>query len=301
MPSGHALNRLWKGQVESMKDILTKLDQDMELRGFADTTKEAYSRTIAIYLEHIEKPLAQTDENDIRDYLKYLQSVKKLSNTTVNAYLAAIWFLYEVVCNRQLNRKQVPYMKRPRKLPEVLLRTEVVAIIDAVDNIKHKTMLMLAYSAGLRVSEIATLKITDIDSDSMRIFVRAGKGGKDRYTLLSKTCLDMLRRYWRGFRPDHPEGYLFLGLRSLDHITADAIEVAFNNALVKSGLVKNVSIHSMRHSFATHLLENGTSLVDIKELLGHASLSSTTIYLHLANITDRVVSPLDLPYTGEGL
>jgi site-specific recombinase XerD len=188
-------------------------------------------------------------------------------------------------------------MKRPRKLPETLSRSEVAAIITAAENTKHKTMLMLAYSAGLRVSEIARLKVADIDSEGMRIFVRAGKGGKDRYTLLSKTCLDMLRRYWKGHRPDHPEGYLFLGIRSLDHITSAAIAQAFNGALAKSGIKKNVSIHSMRHAFATHLLENGAGLTDIKELLGHASLSSTTIYLHLANITDRVISPLDFPYT----
>jgi site-specific recombinase XerD len=295
MPS---VNR--KGQVEPMKGILAKFERDMELRGFSDNTKEQYRRIVDTYLRHISKPLPETDEGDVRGYLEYLRSVRKLSNTSVNVYLAAIWFLYEVVCNRQLNRRQIPFMKRPRKLPEVLSRTEVTAIIDAIGNTKHKAMLMLAYSAGLRVSEISTLKAADIDSASMRIFVRAGKGGKDRYTLLSKTCLEMLRRYWKGFRPEHPQGYLFLGVRSLDHITSAAIENAFTKALAASGIVKGVSIHTLRHSFATHLLENGTSLVDIKELLGHASLSTTTIYLHLANITDRVISPLDLPYVGEG-
>lgn len=283
-----------------MQGILAKLNRDMELRGFSESTKEQYSRTIDIYLRHIDKPLVETNESDIIGYLEYLKHVKKLANTSVNCYLAAIWFLYEVVCDRQLNRKQVPFMKRPRKLPEVLSRSEVVAIIDAAVNIKHKVMFMLAYSAGLRVSEITRLKVSDIDSESMRIFVRAGKGGKDRYTLLSKTCLDMLRRYWKGFRPDHPEGYLFLGMRSLDHITGAAIEDAFKKALISSGITKDVSMHSMRHSFATHLLENGAGLADIKELLGHASLSSTTVYLHLASITDRVVSPLDLPYEGGG-
>jgi site-specific recombinase XerD len=289
-----------KGQVEPMKGILAKLERDMELRGFSDNTKDQYRRIIDLYLRRMSKPLEETGEGDIRGYLEYLKHTKKLANTSVNAYLAAIWFLYEVVCDRQLNRKQVPFMKRPRKLPEVLSRDEVAAIIDATENTKHKAMFMLAYSAGLRVSEIARLTAGDIDSTSMRIFVRAGKGDKDRYTLLSKTCLDMLRRYWAGCRPAHPQGYLFLGVRSLDHITSAAIENAFNNALAASGVRKNVSIHSLRHSFATHLLENGAGLADIKELLGHASLSSTTVYLHLASITDRVVSPLDLPYVGKG-
>jgi site-specific recombinase XerD len=283
-----------------MKGILAKLDEDMELRGFSENTKEQYRRVTDLYLRHIKRPLEETDESDIRGYLEHLRNVKKLANVSVNSYLAAIWFLYEVVCDRQLNRRQVPFMKRPRKLPEVLSRDEVARIIDATGNTKHKAMLMLAYSAGLRLNEIATLKAADIDSDSMRIFVRSGKGDKDRYTLLSKTCLDMLRRYWKGFRPEHPQGWLFLGMWSLDHIDPHSIEDAFNRALAASGVVKNVSMHSLRHSFATHLLENGAGLADIKELLGHASLSSTTVYLHLANITDRVISPLDLPYVEKG-
>jgi site-specific recombinase XerD len=277
-----------------MEEILAKLERDMELRGFSESTKEQYRMVIDVFLRSVSKPLPETDEEDIREYLVYLKQTRKLSSVTINGYLAAIWFLYDVVCNRQLNRKQVPYMKRPRRLPDVLSRSEVAAIIDATLNTKHKAMFMLAYSAGLRVSEIARLKVTDIDSESMRIFVRAGKGDKDRYTLLSKTCLDMLRRYWKGFRPENPEGYLFPGLRPRKHITANAIEYAFTKAFVASGVKKHASIHSMRHSFATHLLENGAGLTDIKELLGHASLSSTTIYLHLANITTRVVSPLDL-------
>jgi site-specific recombinase XerD len=289
-----------KGKVESMKDILTKLERDMELRGFSECSKDSYRRNIEIFLRYVSKPLAETCESDIVGYLEYLRNVRKLANTSVNQYLSAIWFLYEVVLNRQLNRKQVPYRKRPRKLPETLSRSEVGQLIDAVTNTKHKAMLMLAYSAGLRVSEIARLKVADIDSEGMRIFVRAGKGGKDRYTLLSKTCLDMLRRYWKGFRPDHPEGYLFLGVRSLDHIGPDGIEYAFKKAHVASGNSKAVSIPSLRPSFATPLLENGAGLADIKELLGHASLSTTTIYLHLANITDRVISPLDLPYVEGG-
>jgi len=237
-----------------MKDILAKLERDMELRGFSESTKESYGRTAELYLRHIDKQLEQTDESDIIDYLNYLRCVKKLSNTTVNCYLAVIWFLYEVTCNRQLNRKQVPYMKRPRRLPEILSRDDVVALIDAIDNIKHKVFLMLACSAGLRASEIARLRIQDIDSKDMRIFVYAGKGGKDRYTLLSKTCLNMLRRYYKGFRPAHPKGYLFLGIRSLDHISVDAIEAAFNKALLASGIKKDVSPHSLRHFVACRVL-----------------------------------------------
>jgi site-specific recombinase XerD len=162
-----------------MKGIIAKLEQDMELRGFSEHTKDSYRRIVEIYLQYVSKPVAQTDEDDIVGYLEYLRHTRKLANTTVNQYLSAIWFLYEVVLNRQLNRKQVSYMKRPRKLPETLSRSKIAAIIDAAENTRHKAMIMLAYSAGLRVFEIASLRTADIDSENMRIFVRAGKGGKD--------------------------------------------------------------------------------------------------------------------------
>ena len=127
----------------------------------------------------------------------------------------------------------------------------------------------------------------------MRLFVDYGKGGKDRYTLLSEACLSVLRKYWKIYLPKHSEGWLFLGTYNVSHITSDGIESAFNKAVKRTNITKNVSIHTLRHAFATHLLEDGATLLQIKELLGHSSIQSTTIYLHLANITSNVKSPLD--------
>ncbi|SFR19041.1 tyrosine-type recombinase/integrase, partial [Desulfoscipio geothermicus] len=223
----------------------------------------------------------------------YLINEKKVSPGTVNTYSAAIRFLFAVTLNRTLNYLQIPRQKKRKAFPEVLTREEVSSIIESCKNIKHKAMLMIVYSSGLRVSEAASLKMQHIDSKNMRVFVDCGKGGKDRYTLLSETCLSVLREYWKMYRPKHPEGWLFLGTYNVSHITSRGIEFAFRQAVKRTNITKNVSIHSLRHSFATHLLEDGATLLQIKELLGHTSIRSTTIYLHLANVTANIKSPLD--------
>ena len=215
--------------------------------------------------------------------------------STVNIYSAAIRFLFAVTLNRTLNYLQIPRQKKHRTFPEVLSKTEVLSIIESCTNLKHKAMMMLIYSAGLRVSEAASIRIQNVDSKSMRLFVDCGKGGKDRYTLLSEVCLKVLREYWKEYHPKHSEGWLFLGTYEVTHITSAAIESAFNEAVKRTGITKHVTVHTLRHAFATHLLEDGASLLQIKELLGHSSIQSTTIYLHLANITTNIVSPLDKP------
>jgi len=198
-----------------------------------------------------------------------------------------------------MNWKIAPMMKKPHKLPELLTHEEIQMILDNTLNLKHKTMFMLAYSAGLRISEIAHLRVTDIDSSNMRIFVKGGKGNKDRYTVLSEVCLDTLRQYWRMYRPKHPENYLFLGMRNMTCITVGTIATAFDKAVKSVGITKNVSMHTLRHCFATDLLNNGASLMEIKELLGHANMQSTSIYLHLTNVAANVTSPLDVLYGEE--
>jgi len=276
-----------------MNDIVTELDQDLALRGLSEGTRYQYIKNIELFLEYRSKIFTQSDEQDVRSYIEHLRDVKKLQPVTINCHLAAIRFYYEVGLDRPLSFKKVPNMKKPRHLPVVMSKEEVLAILDATANTKHKTMLMLAYSAGLRASEVVALKVTDIDSSSMRIFVHEGKGKKDRYAILSAVCLDQLRRYWRGCRPDHPDGWLFPGVCSAGHIKRGAVNTAFKKALIASGVKRDASPHVLRHCFATHLLEDGASLLDIKELLGHKSLSSTMVYLHLVNPSGRVVSPLD--------
>ena len=154
-------------------------------------------------------------------------------------------------------------------------------------------MFALAYGSGLRVSEICSLRVQDIDSVHMRVFVSSGKGAKDRYSILSKSCLDILREYWRKYRPNHPDGYLFPGWKNIGCVTDGCINSALKKWLAVAKISKKVSIHSLRHSFASHLLEDGADLFTIKELMGHSSISSTTVYLHLANVGGTVSSPMD--------
>jgi site-specific recombinase XerD len=279
--------------MESQEQTLLRMKEDILLRGLSKNTLESYTISARIFLEYCNRPAEQLNEHDIRNFLWYLIDEKKVSPGTVNTYSAAIRFLFAVTLNRTLNYLQIPRQKKRHTLPEVLTREEVFSIIDSCNNIKHKAMLMVVYSSGLRVSEAAALKIQNIDSKNMRVFVDCGKGGKDRFTVLSTSCLGVLREYWKTYRPKHPEGWLFLGTFNVSPITSRGIMSAFNEALKRTNITKHVSIHSLRHSFATHLLEDGATLLQIKELLGHSSIQSTTVYLHLANLTSDIKSPLD--------
>ncbi len=279
--------------MQNKWQVLIRMKEDIILRGLAKNTQDSYILNARLFLDHCNRPVEQLNEHDIRNYLHHLINEKKVSPQTVNSHSAAIRFLFAVTLNRTLNYLQIPRQKKRRTLPELLTRDEVSSIINSSSNLKHRAMLTTVYSAGLRVSEAAALKMQHIDSKNMRLFVEDGKGGKDRYTLLSEKCLDVLREYWRKYRPDHPDGWLFLGIYGLTHITPDGIEFAFNKAVKRMNIKKDVSIHSLRHAFATHLLEDGATLLQVKELLGHASIQSTTVYLHLANLTADVKSPLD--------
>jgi site-specific recombinase XerD len=287
--------------MESKRQVLIRMKEDIILRGLAKNTLDSYMLNARLFLEHCHRPVEQLNEHDIRSFQYYLINEKKAAPQTVNTYSAAIRFLFAITLNRTLNYLQIPRQKKRRKLPELLTRDEVASIISSSSNLKHRAMLTTVYSAGLRVSEAAALKAQHIDSKNMRLFVEDGKGGKDRYTLLSETCLDLLRQYWRRYRPEHPEGWLFLGTYSISHITSDGIENAFNRAVKRTNITKDVSIYSLRHAFATHLLEDGATLLQVKELLGHASIQSTTVYLHLANLTAEVRSPLDRSPAFRGL
>jgi site-specific recombinase XerD len=279
--------------MESQEQTLLRMKEDILLRGLSKNTLESYTISARIFLEYCNRPAEQLNEHDIRNFLWYLIDEKKVSPGTVNTYSAAIRFLFAVTLNRTLNYLQIPRQKKRHTLPEVLTREDVFSIIDSCNNIKHKAMLMVVYSSGLRVSEAAALKIQNIDSKNMRVFVDCGKGGKDRFTVLSTSCLGVLREYWKTYRPKHPEGWLFLGTFNVSPITSRGIMSAFNEALKRTNITKHVSIHTLRHSFATHLLEDGATLLQIKELLGHSSIQSTTVYLHLANLTSDIKSPLD--------
>jgi len=188
--------------------------------------------------------------------------------------------------------KNIPRSKKQSKLPVVLSPQEVLSIFDAVSNIKHKAILMTTYDAGLRVSETANLLLSDIDSSRMSIFVRQGKGQRDRYSLLSQTNLILLREYWKQYRPS---SYLFPGSSPEKPISCRTIQQVFYDARKKAGIHKKASVHSLRHSFASHLLESGTDLFRIQQLLGHFNLETTSKYLHMVQPKVlQVKAPLDL-------
>lgn len=271
---------------------LEKLYQDMQLRGYAEHTQEVYGMAVRKFLNYSGKSAEGLDEHDVRDYALHLME-GNLSKGSVNTDQAAIRFFFGVTLNRNMNYLQMPRLKKDRTLPEILSREEITRLLERCENPKHRAMFTLAYGSGLRVSEIRALRAEDIDSKQMRIFIRGGKGNKDRYSILSRQCLLFLREYWRSFRPNHPKGLLFPGWRNLSGITSEAINEALKKWLAAAGISRKVSIHSLRHAFATHLLEDGVDIFTIKELLGHRSISSTTIYLHLANIGGNLISPAD--------
>jgi len=279
--------------MENIKQLLAKFNTDMEMRGMSEHTQRSYSQHIEKFMSLRKRPTEEIDESEAREFLIGMMREGKVNTGTLNCYNAAIRLFFAVTLNRTMNYLQLPRFKVKKRLPELLSREEVSSMINSCVNVKHKSFLMLAYGSGLRISEIAKLRVSDIDSKTMRVFVKDGKGGKDRYTILSNECLCVLRKYWSKYRPKHPDGWLFPGVKNVTHITSDAIERTFHKQVKKVGIVKDVSTHTLRHCFATHLLEDGVDLFRIKELLGHSSMSSTTVYLNLANTSSGVVSPAD--------
>jgi site-specific recombinase XerD len=205
--------------------------------------------------------------------------------------VAGIKFLYKTTLNREEVVEKIQYPKAQKTLPVVLDLAEIKAMLSVMENLKHRALLTITYSAGLRVSEAAKLKVTDIDSKRMMVRVQQGKGRKDRYSILSQTALELLRRYWRQYRPKE---WLFDGQKEGTHICYTAIRQIFVEAMKRAGITKPASPHTLRHSFATHLIEAGTSLHHVQLLLGHRSPTTTTVYLHVSKMNlAQVSSPLD--------
>lgn len=263
-----------------MQDILQKMQVSMELKGFAQSTKKTYSAHIKRFAAFCNKPLTQADYLDVRNFLYDAIHNRKLSGMFVDSNYAAIKFLFRFVFNCKWDMQEVPRLKRKVFLPEILTRDEVLSIINSTPNLKHKAVLSTAYSAGLRVNEIAHLKISDIDSKNMRIFIRQGKGGKDRYSILSQNNLLILREYFKAFRPVE---WLFPGSPATNPISTRTLQTVFKDAVKRLDIAKKVSIHTLRHCFATHLLNSGASILPIKDLLGHGSIDTTCKYLHLTH------------------
>jgi site-specific recombinase XerD len=229
-------------------------------------------------------------KNEILDFLAAFRKSKSWSATAQNQLINSIKFFYEQLLRRPREVYELPRAKKEFKLPSIFAEEEIRRILFAVENIKHRAILCLAYAAGLRVSELVNMKLKDVDSRRMVITVRQSKGRKDRQVMLSEKLLYLLREYFKKYRPKE---WLFEGNKGEQYSTRSIQEV-LQHAKQKAGIKKKGSIHALRHSFATHLLEGGTDLISIKELLGHNSLKTTSVYTHVSKKhLSKIQSPLD--------
>lgn len=275
------------------EQYLTKLKETMELKGNNPKSIYIYVQTVTNFFYYLDnKPVQEIATPDIKKYLLH-QVNRGLDPSTINSKHSMLLIFFKEVMEKPELILPIPYLKRKQKLPTILTKEEIRRIINHSTTLKYKTIFMVVYSSGLRLAEVANLKVSDIDSKRMQIFVRQGKGGKDRYTILSKKALEALREYYRIYRP---EEWLFYPRYYKDkHISTRAIQDSFVLSRNAAGITKKCSMHSLRHAFASHMLENETDLFSIMQLLGHCSLRTTQVYLHLSPAkVHNVVSPLDL-------
>ncbi len=275
-----------------MTPLRQLMTDNLELRGLAKTTIKDYIRQVVGFANYFGKSPQQLGATEVRTYLLHLTKEKKLASSSVNRARCAIKFLYEDTLDNFKIMRNIPKTKPSRvRLPLVLDKAEIKAIFAEITNLKQLAILQLIYSSGLRISEAANLRVSDIDSNTMRVHVRLGKGAKERYTKLAKTALITLRDYWKRCQPKE---ILFPGQKPDRPIHPASIALTFKKAKAKAGIQKPATVHTLRHSFASHLLDQDEKLATIQKLLGHNSIKSTAIYLHVSPSTfDKVLSPLD--------
>ena len=270
--------------------ILTELEKALRLKNYSRKTIKAYVAHIRRFMEYIKVELVGLTAEQVTDYLYYMIEVKEVSVSYIAQAVSALKVVYNEILKAGITI-DFPRMNKEKRLPDILSKGEVVKIIESIRNLKHKAMMVVTYSAGLRVSETVSLSVKDIDSQRMMIHLRQAKGAKDRYTLLSKKCLAILRDYARIYKPTD---WLFEGQEHGKHVTERSAQKVFSNACMQAGIKKEVSIHGLRHAFATHLLEGGTDIRYIQQLLGHSSPKTTQLYTHVSNAyLGSITSPLD--------
>ncbi|MBD2848675.1 tyrosine-type recombinase/integrase, partial [Paenibacillus sp. IB182496] len=264
--------------MSNLSNDLQAMQMAMSLRGFAQSTQRTYLAHLQRFQAFCSQPLSETGYPEVRAFLHHAIAIRNLSSAYVNSAYGALKFFFQSVLCREWNMLHVPRKKKQAFLPTVLSTSEVHRLLEATPNLKHKALLSTIYSAGLRVSEATHLRIKDIDSANMRIFIRQAKGHKDRTSLLSTKNLLLLREYWKAYRL---AVWLFPGVPDTKPIATRSVQFAFRRSLHAAGIEKDASIHALRHSFATHALNQGATLLQIKELLGHADLRTTSLYVHL--------------------
>ncbi|MCD8249964.1 MAG: site-specific integrase [Lachnospiraceae bacterium] len=285
-----------------MDDYLTVFREMISLRGLTDHTLISYCTYIRAYLDYLSSVLCKSPEDvswaELRDFVRWLQRSRNLSDRTINHAISQLRFFTLYVLHKPWDDTQLPMRRFDEYLPFVPSRQEVAALIEAMPDLKLKAMTALMYSSGLRIGELCHLRYEDIERKNMRIHIRHGKNRSDRYAILSTNALDILTQYWFAF--GKPMGWLFPkqwdSSRPIDTFFLSRHIHAVERSL---GWPERITCHSLRHAFGTHLYEDGTDLLTIKALLGHKSLNSTTIYVHLAgNGIGKAVSPFDHPATG---
>ena len=274
-----------------MGKLQEQMKADLTLKGYSEHTHEGYLRYLRRFAKHYMRSPAEMGEEEIRAFLLYLVREQKADPYLQKAYISALKFFYRTTLGRPEVVANIPNPKLPKRMPVVLSMEEVLAIFEAIGYIKHKAMIATTYGAGLRISEVCFLRKSAVDSQRMRILIH-GKGKKERYCLLSPMILELLREYYRKVRPKGD--WLFPGRNPQNHLSSGSIHKAFKKAVKKVGIKKKVSMHSLRHAFATHLLEHGTDIRFVQVLLGHASIRSTMRYTHVSNAAlSQIESPWD--------
>lgn len=277
--------------IENYRSCPDNFIEKLKIKRYSESTIKTYCNAFEEFINYYNtKDIDRISEPDIVAYLRYLVDTRGVSSSYQNQAINAIKFYYERVLGGQRKLYFVDRPRRERTLPVVLSLEEVQQVLVGIDNLKHKCLIMTIYSGGLRISEAVNLRIEDIDVDRKQLFVKAAKGKKDRYTLLSSKLVDMIRMYIDLYNPTY---YLFEGADGGKY-SARSIQMVFKRALDRTGIKKQATIHTLRHSFATHLLENGTNLRYIQELLGHGSSKTTEIYTHITSKgMDSIKNPLD--------
>lgn len=272
-------------------DAIHKLENELVSRRYSKSTIKSYVHHVENFMEFIDKPSSYATEADVKSYVLSLAVDKDFSTSSMNIAINAIKFFLSEILDKNYITSVIKRPRKDKKLPVVLSSDEVKKILGVTKNFKHNLLLMIIYSCGLRVGEAVNLKFEDVDFDRHMLKIRSGKGRKDRYTIISNAALASLKVY---MKPFSPSDWIFPGTPSKNHITTRTAEKVFETALKNAAIKKSAGIHSLRHSFATHLLESGVDIRYIQQLLGHVNLKTTEIYTHVSTKhIEKIVSPLD--------
>ena len=281
------------------EQAIAKLESDIRLRGMSEHTVKEYRTKAQVFLRYIQKPIEELSEIDFRAFLEHLDREKKIAPSTMNIYNSGLRFFFEVTLEQTLCYRRIPRKKDPIKVPNAFTRQEILWFMQAIDDdLRYKAIFSLTYGSGLRLSEVCKLRVKDIDSEQMRLFVFQGKGQRDRWVPMAQSSLELLRQYFKSYRPNHPDGWLFLngkfGNGGDSHVSARAVQEAFKRYHQRARIKTYGTVHTLRHSYATHLMEDGVNVFFIQRILGHATLWTTMRYLRIAQ-TDvmKTKSPLD--------